>query len=75
MILVKFDEEVKTREGLLKRPMETSESQESDSNDNYYKYCILNRKEPLHIGDYVKVKNGLFKGLYATIIDTNYGMR
>ena len=73
IILVKFDGEVKMRKRLLKRSIETSESEESDSSDDYYEDCIPNSKEPLQIGGYVKVKNGLFKGLYTTIIDTSYG--
>ena len=53
----------------IKRSIKTSESEESNSSDDYYEDCILNSKAHLQIGDYVKVINGLFKGLYATIID------
>ena len=45
MILVHFDEKVKTRKGLLKRSIETFECKESNSSDDYYGDCIPNNKE------------------------------
>ena len=58
---------------MLKRSIETSESEENDSNDNYYEDYIPNSEEPLQIRDYVKVTNRLFKGFCAAIIDTSCG--
>ena len=47
---------MKTRKGSLKRSIETSESEESDSSDDYYEDCISKIKSPYRLEIMLKLR-------------------